>query len=301
MGRLGVAVGVAILVASGLAACQSKPADPDRIAIAAIPDAPADPAPGPAASTGSYTWSCGVNAEGHRNSANVVVAPGIIGTEHHTHDYVGNVSTNASSTNASLAAAGTTCANGDKSTYYWPVLRIPNGQEHGAIQVPTSVTLSYAGNPASPVVLMPRFLRLATGDARAVVAGPTFARPMWTCSGAPRRRTAKYPICPTGDEVLRVFDFPSCWDGRRLDSPNHRAHLIFPVATGDCPHGTFAVPRLRITVAYTLPTGVPYLIDSFPDQHNSPRTDHALAINLMPDPLMSQVVHCLNTTTPCQP
>ena len=40
------------------------------------------------------------------------------------HDYVGNQANDAFASNEDLAAAETTCQNqGDKSTYYWPVLR----------------------------------------------------------------------------------------------------------------------------------------------------------------------------------
>lgn len=42
--------------------------------------------------------------------------------------------------------------------------------------------------------------------------------------------------CPGG---LRMqINFPSCWDGANLDSPDHRAHVAYPVDapdTGDCP------------------------------------------------------------------
>jgi hypothetical protein len=51
----------------------------------------------------------------------------------HLHDYVGNLSTDADSNNKSLEAAGTTCKNGDKSAYFWPVVRINDGaNEAGA-------------------------------------------------------------------------------------------------------------------------------------------------------------------------
>src|SRR5918997_5784990 len=78
---------------------------------------------GPTGSTGSFISPCGTNAEGHRNSDNFMAAPGKRNGSQHVHDYVGNLSTDAFSTIESLAAAGTTCTNGDLSTYFWPVLR----------------------------------------------------------------------------------------------------------------------------------------------------------------------------------
>ena len=80
------------------------------------------PRPGRNASRGTFTSQCGRNADGaHRNSDNFITSPGVSNAAHHTHDYVGNLSTDGNSTNESLAAAGTTCRFGDKSTYFWPV------------------------------------------------------------------------------------------------------------------------------------------------------------------------------------
>ncbi|HEU0128395.1 MAG TPA: hypothetical protein VFQ48_07300, partial [Pseudonocardiaceae bacterium] len=53
-------------------------------------------------STGTFTSPCGTNAEGHRNSDNFMVAPGKRNGAQHVHDYVGNVSANAFSTDESL-------------------------------------------------------------------------------------------------------------------------------------------------------------------------------------------------------
>jgi hypothetical protein len=78
---------------------------------------------GPTRSAGSFTSRCGTNAEGHRDSDNFMVAQGKVNGAHHIHDYVGNLSTGAFSTAESLAAADATCTNGNRSIYFWPVLR----------------------------------------------------------------------------------------------------------------------------------------------------------------------------------
>ncbi|GAA5192358.1 hypothetical protein GCM10023322_51800 [Rugosimonospora acidiphila] len=299
---------------------------PDFVDIGSVPDGPPAPVPVAGAATGTYTWDCGRNEEGHRNTANVVVVPGVPGPIHHVHDYVGNTSTDVNSTIDSLAAGGTTCTNGDKSTYYWPVLRLipddhtqhevaaplpsggavtggANGDQvdpHAdEIQVPASVRLTYYGNPRTPVVAMPYLLRGTVGDATAITDGGADAVATWTCSDTPRKRTTKYPICAPGTQVLRVFDFPSCWDGRQLDSTDHRAQLVFPTAGGGCPVDTFAVPRLQIVLAYNLPSRVRYRIDAFDGQNFSPLTDHAFFVNLMPDQVMTRIVRCLNTGEAC--
>ena len=119
----------------------------------------------------------------------------------------------------------------------------------GHILTPTRVSVDFLGNPQAKVRAMPRFLRVVTGDAKAVTNGPAApnARAVWTCSGTPDRvSTTHYPLCPAGQLVQRVGEFPSCWNGAGTDSDDHRTHVTFPdPVTGACPTGTVAIPRLR--------------------------------------------------------
>jgi hypothetical protein len=299
-----------VLVAAGLVAYRSlsKPAGPIYVDIA-----DASPAATPVAFTatgsrGSWHVDCGRNQEGMYNSDNLVAQPGVVGGAHHVHDYVGNTSTNALSTNDSLAAAGTTCQFGDKSTYYWPVLLMPSAStdmrdmsmNHSTIAVPTSVRIEYLGSPVSSVIAMPRFLRATTGNPHGSTEGGANAEHVrWTCSGTRDKVTTDYPECGAGQQTVRVFTFPSCWNGITTDSPDHRGHLVFPVAGGGCPVDTFPVPQLHIEVAYTLPRGLHYVIDAFPEEHYSSVTDHAMYVDAMPDSLMAHVVDCINSGQRC--
>jgi hypothetical protein len=293
--------------------------DPDDAAahgfvdVARLPDTPPPAASvGPDASTGSVVFDCGRNEEGHYNQDNLVVSPGLPGGAHHTHAYVGNLSTDARSTDRSLAAAGTTCANGDRSTYYWPVLRRPDrpGRDtaaraaghgnSGEILRPSAVSLRFDGNAAGKVVPMPRFLHAITGNAVALTQpGSAEVRARWGCAGFPDRATTGYPRCPAGDRITRTLVFPSCWNGLDTRTPGHRAHLAFPEPTGVCTGGFFAVPRLSVQLSYEVPPGVPLALDSFPEQHHSPLTDHAMFVNVMTDRQMGRVVRCLNLGLAC--
>jgi hypothetical protein len=295
------ALAVELLLAAGAIAAGSlrQPVSlgADYVDIGAVAALPVE------AATGSYTWDCGRNENGHRSIGNIVVTPGRPGSVHHLHDFLGNRSVGIASTVQSLAGGGTTCTNGDESTYYWPVLRTVgpgDGPHGGEVQVPVSVSFTFLGNPRGPVVAMPRLLRGAVGDAYAVTNGGARAAAVWSCSGSPERRSLRYVVCPRGERVLRVFDFPSCWDGRRVDSDDHRQQLVFPRPGGGCPISTFAVPRLRIVVAYDIAPGTRYRIDSFDAQRHSPLTDHAFFVNLMPDALMREAVRCLNAGRDCQ-
>jgi uncharacterized protein DUF1996 len=262
------------------------------------------------ASTGSYVSHCGRNEVGHRNADNVITVPGKPGGAMHEHDYVGNLSTNAYSTDQSLAAAGTTCGSGDRSSYYWTVLRAigptsghpsPHlGKNTGRVVRPDRVLIQFRGNPTSNVVAMPRFLRALTGNAKAFSQrGVGAEHVQWGCSGLPGSRSAYYPLCPPGQQVTRTFDFPGCWDGLRTDSPNHRTHLVFAGASGACPPETYPVPQLHVVVGYSVEPGRSFAIDTMPAERRSPITDHSEFINVMPDALMARVVNCINTGTHC--
>ncbi|MEU4765790.1 DUF1996 domain-containing protein [Actinosynnema sp. NPDC023794] len=87
------------------------------------------PQPRRGASTGTFTVDCGRNENGHFNPDNFIAQPGVRNGAEHLHDYVGNVSTDADSTDESLLEADTTCKNGDKSAYFWPVVRIDRENE----------------------------------------------------------------------------------------------------------------------------------------------------------------------------
>lgn len=286
----------------------------DYVDIRSVPAAPAAPRPVAGASTGSFTENCGTDANGaHRNADNVVASPGEPGGAHHTHDYAGNLSTNAYSTDASLAAAGTTCPTGDKSTYYWPVLRLLGQQGDdtdavgggkdgnlGRIITASSAVIKYVGSPVSNVVPMPDFLRVVVGDPKAVTDGNiNIVQPKWSCTGFTNQVTRDYPLCPEGSDVLRIYDFPNCWNGTTVDSPTHTTHVVAETQDGICPHGTFPVPQLTITLTYHVPAGTMFAIDSFPEDHRSPITDHADYINVMPEALQTKIASCINSGQQC--
>ncbi|WFB10926.1 DUF1996 domain-containing protein [Streptomyces sp. LX-29] len=265
-------------------------------------------------STGTFTSECGRNENGRFNSDNVIVAPGVSNGAHHMHDYVGNDSTDGFSTNESLAASGTTCGNGDQSTYYWPVLRVRDGRQErdvnapgggiegnvGTILTPSEVSIEFRGSPVSRVTPMPRFLRIITGDAKSFTNGTANANASWTCTGFENRElTDKYPICPGGSKVVRTFRFQSCWDGRNIDSANHRTHVAFADDNGVCPQGFRAIPQLVQRITYDVPGGAVFAVDSFPEQLHKPVTDHGDFINVMSNRLMARAAGCINSGRDC--
>ncbi|WP_371576044.1 DUF1996 domain-containing protein [Streptomyces sp. NBC_01314] len=278
------------------------------------------------ASLGKFTTDCGVNANKLYNSDNIIVAPGVDNGAHHTHDYVGNQANDAFADNEDFAAGETTCQNqGDKSSYYWPVLRLQDGTKEfdadqpgggaegnvGKILTASQVTLEYVGNPSSKVVAMPKFLRIITGDAKAFTNGTVNANAAWSCTGfEDRQLTDKYPICPDGSSLVRTSKFQSCWDGQNIDSANHRDHVAFAdPKTGACPNGFQAIPQLVQRLVYDVDapslndngrSSAFYAVDGFPEQMHKPITDHGDFVNVFDGQLMNTMVECINTGQECQ-
>jgi hypothetical protein len=283
------------------------------------------PANGDSGSTGSFTTNCGTNQNENRNSDNVIVAPGVSNGAQHQHDYVGNQANNAFASDQDLANADTTCQNqGDKSSYFWPVLRIQDGQNDidanapgggqdgnvGTIVEPSEAQLKFVGNRTSDVVAMPQALRIITGDAKSFVNGTNNANANWSCTGFEDKVQLhdKLPICPEGSSVVRTSNFQSCWDGQNIDSANHRTHVAFVQGDGTCANGFQAIPQLQVRLVYDVPAPQiqngqvqnAFAVDSFPDQLHKAITDHNDFINFFDENLMNEMVQCINSGQDCQ-
>ncbi|NUO41863.1 MAG: DUF1996 domain-containing protein [Streptomyces sp.] len=283
------------------------------------------PANGRSGSRGTFTTKCGTNGNDNHNTDNVIVAPGVSNGAHHLHDYVGNQSNDAFASDQELAGAQTTCQNqGDKSSYFWPVLRLQDGTQDfdqnaagggtegnvGKILQPAQAQLKFVGNKKGNVVAMPTALRIITGDAKAFVNGNANANVNWSCTGFENKVQLhdKYPICPQGSQVVRTTNFQSCWDGQNIDSANHRTHVAFAQADGSCANGFKAIPQLQVRLVYNVPAPTiqngqvvkPYAVDTFPENLHKPVTDHNDFINFFSANTMNKMVKCINTGQKCQ-
>ncbi|SFW89612.1 DUF1996 domain-containing protein [Amycolatopsis australiensis] len=136
MGAIGLAIAVgalAVAVTTGRTGeASADPADPSFfIDISKVPAGNnVNAALQKKGAQGSFTVDCGTDADGaHQNPDNFIAQPGIKNGAQHLHDYVGNLTTNADSSLKSLLAGGTTCKNGDKSAYFWPVIRIDRADD----------------------------------------------------------------------------------------------------------------------------------------------------------------------------
>jgi hypothetical protein len=261
-------------------------------------------------SGGSYSFSCSLSD--HHNSDNPIIAPGKRNGAQHVHDYAGNDSTNAASNLQVLKESSTTCTNGDQSPIFWPVLRDlrrvgPDvGQDGGSLDgnvgsylEPAAVDYTFHGHGTREMEAMPLNMTMVTGSAKAATADGKGANAKYTCSGFGNRMTDRYPVCPQGSDLQRVFDFPSCWNGRDLDSEDHTEHLRYPDQSGECSDDEVPVPALRITVDYDPPPGRSFAIDSFPEQQHDPVTDHALLEYLSSRSRAQAGADCINSARRC--
>jgi hypothetical protein len=201
---------------------------------------------GPAPGRGTYfAVTCGFS---HRNQDDPIVFPGLRGRSH-DHTYFGNTTTNAFATPASLRAAGTTTCRprADTAAYWAPTLLL-----HSEPVEPRGAAVYYVRRTAEPVQAFPAGLKMIAGNAAARAAQGRSVT-SWRCS---RRFTASatIPTCRSGSLLLQV-NFPNCWDGSRLDSADHRAHMAYS-ADSVCPAShPVEVPALTIVIHYGISGG----------------------------------------------
>ncbi|PWK83813.1 uncharacterized protein DUF1996 [Lentzea atacamensis] len=103
--------------------------------------------------SGVFTVDCGTNESGKFSADNPVAQPGLPHGAQHVHDFVGNLSISADSSDESLADSETTCKNGDKSSYFWPVVRInPKANVNSSGSGPDKIKEAGAPHIACPSV-----------------------------------------------------------------------------------------------------------------------------------------------------
>ncbi|MGH3129985.1 MAG: DUF1996 domain-containing protein [Gaiellaceae bacterium] len=186
----------------------------------------------------------------HRNQDDPIVFPGQRGRSH-DHTYFGNASTNASSTPASLRAAErTSCLIRRDTAAYWAPTLFVGGK---AVE-PLGAIVYYVRRTSDAVDPFPAGLKMIAGNAEA--RSPQGEQvTFWSCGGRGAERSSTIPTC-NGFPGLRLHvNFPSCWDGSRLDSANHKSHMAYST-DGSCPGShPVEVPGLTIVIYYGVAGG----------------------------------------------
>lgn len=218
----------------------------------------------------------------------IAYPPGTPG-QSHLHQFYGTLGIRADDTYESLRAPGreSTCGSGtlalNKSGYWVPALL------YGTDRVlrPNYVSVYYKRFPktdprcswnldragqSEECVNMPQGLKMIAGRDMLNPGKATDRTPGTSlyCMKADTSNASapsdnfdelfKAPECQGDTRLYLAFDFPACWDGRNLDSPDHRAHVAYE-SYGDwgyprCPRThPKRIPYLHIAAEYTLLAG----------------------------------------------
>ena len=209
---------------------------------------------------GQFRIPCGYS---HMAFDDPIVYPGRPGAAH-LHTFFGNTGTNASSTEQSIRDTGSsTCLGGTiNRTAYWVPSMIDTAT--GKPIVPDFAVFyykqGYTLTPSSAIKPMPAGLRMIAGDPTSSKPGSPGTR--FKCIAGPNNSNDQYgsaiPNCDVGALLYQEVFFPQCWDGRNLDSPDHKSHMSYVVQVSGgyaCPSThPVALPQVTFNIAYTVQT-----------------------------------------------
>jgi hypothetical protein len=195
-----------------------------------------------------------------------IVYPGQYGVSH-PHTFFGNTGVDENTTTETLLSKGnSTCRGGtiNKSSYWVPsMVDMRTGKF-----VPTMLESNFYYKtgyalPPSVITDVPVGLRMIAGSAAGTPTNPSSAA-IYACvwNGGNSDWSASIPTnCKGGDGswLIMGIDFPQCWDGVNLDSPDHKSHMANPVNvrannTGNCPAShPVALPQIAYQILYPVP------------------------------------------------
>ncbi|MDP9799723.1 hypothetical protein J2S43_008235 [Catenuloplanes nepalensis] len=165
-----------------------------------------------------------------------IVAPGLPGASH-MHSFFGNEGVDAGTVADDLVRfTATTCEPKQDHSSYWVPTLYDAGTNKAA--EPTGFRVYYRSlmNDSAKQLPMPNGLRMIAGDAKKKVPTPRGATGQFYCAywepghdadGVARSTDGNWPICEKQAYLHFILQFPDCWDGRHLDSPNHKDHVAY--------------------------------------------------------------------------
>ena len=234
-----------------------------------------------------------------------IVFPGQPGRSH-LHDFFGSVSADADTTTRTLTSADSSCLKGmseaDRAGYWTPSL-LDGGRPVRGARDEHLIDAYYTvlgKNP--PVRAIPFGLRMVAGDAKATRPQPlgttSFDCVRFPNGGEVTKRNSAIPTCPGGTYLSARIMFPSCWDGRNLDSPDHKSHMAYPIRER-CPVShPVSLPVLSIRLRWKPVRSVPSSRLSL--SSGGQFSMHADFWNAWSPSVMQWLVtNCLNATRNC--
>ncbi|WP_204745396.1 DUF1996 domain-containing protein [Glycomyces paridis] len=230
----------------------------------------------------------------HTAQDDPIVYPGQPGASHH-HTFIGNTETDAYSTPESLQQGDTTClVPADRSAYWFPTLY--DGDEPVLTDWHLVVYYKSGVEDYTTVQPFPQGLRFVAGD---MMASPQEFEDApgsvegFECGESFHNYT--FPAWCTDWLNIR-YQSPSCWDGVNLDSPDHKAHMAYPVS-GSCPSShPVPVPMIEFKIHWPV-EGDMSQVRLASGQASSWHYDFFNAWE--PETLAAMVEHCINGGLQC--
>lgn len=199
------------------------------------------------ATFGSFQVVC---RSSHTNSDDPIVYPGQPGAAHQ-HDFFGNASTNAFSTDANLASKATTCSRPGDTAAYWTPTLLNNGKRVAPDRVIAYYRTTHIRDIGS-IRPFPHGLKMIAGSAMGTASNPqptTITN--WNCGDGVQGTAGVPSSCASKPLRLRI-EFPNCWNGRQLDSADHMSHMTY-ARSGGCPTShPVPVPALSLNFRYKI-------------------------------------------------
>lgn len=195
-----------------------------------------------------------------------IVFPGEPGASH-LHVFFGNTGTDAHTTTRSLVEhERTSCEHIDDLSAYWVPAGYQNGRQVAIAGTSMYYFLDKVADP-SATQPMPLGLRMIAGDARATT-GPTKQVGWFEEHRHASNRTGESTTMVRAErteQVIMRLNFPNCWDGENLDSPDHKSHMAYVDDDRRCPatHPVL-VPQLTMFVRFDAPGGDGFELASGP-------------------------------------
>lgn len=249
-----------------------------------------------------------VCAPSHMSNDDPMVFPNQQGATHH-HTFYGNTSVKYNSDLMNLSDVGNSTCNGgtmNKSGYWHP--SVINTETNTAI-LPDGGAIfyyktGYRGVKPSDVKTPPKGLRILAGNPKAVNASQSRAT-HYKCRDNGYVSYKTIPNCGVGDAVQFIVDFPQCWDGKNLDSPNHQDHMAY--ASNGCPSShPVAIPEISLNMNFKITTANQSTkwrlsSDNYAfDGKNAGYSGHADWVNGWHQPTLEGIVrNCLNASKDC--
>ncbi|MFI7604409.1 DUF1996 domain-containing protein [Micromonospora sp. NPDC049366] len=194
----------------------------------------------------------------HRRPDDPIVAPGLPGASH-MHSFVGNKGVDADTVAEDLMMfTASTCKPAQDHSAYWVPTLYDNATGKPVETTGFRVYYRSLRNNSSGQMPMPNGMRMISGDAKKKVPTPRGASGQFYCAhygpgdldGIARSTNGNWPICGGNATLHFMMQFPDCWDGKHLDSPNHKAHVAYGSNEG-CPSShPVRIPAITFDIQY---------------------------------------------------